>query len=141
MIMEGDAVPEKPNDNSQKSRSPNFLPCWPPAKTTSNGAGTAKNPFDELAAAQKEAKRKAIEYRSKIGSGLSDTDAIESFLFFAKNQGYDKQGRLRKRLLRQVSDVALVSIFDICTPMPIILARLIEGRFRPQATDRKPTQI
>lgn len=132
MKMEGEAMPEKPNNNSQKPRTPNFLPCWPPVKTSQKEPGKSKNPFDDLLATQKAAEKKANEYKSKIRTGFTDLEAIECFFFYCKYQDYDKQGRLRKKLLRQVDDLSLVSIFDTCRQMPISLARLIESRFRPQ---------
>jgi hypothetical protein len=125
-------------NDSRKSRSPNISSCLPLKQTKDKELPKARNPFDEILAAQKEARRKAIEYKSKMQLGQLGAEAVEYFFFLCKYQEHDKKANLRRKLLLQVDDVSLVSIYDTTyRQMAVSLAKLVESRLRPQGSDGK----
>jgi hypothetical protein len=119
------------NDNLPDISSDNKQCCHIDKKNPSESKKPT-NPFDEIVAVQKAAKKTSIEYRIKIKNGVSDQEAVECFFFYCKFQEHDKTGRTRAKLLRQVDDVGLVSIFESNRQLPILLARLIESRLTPK---------
>ncbi len=88
--------------------------------------------FNALAAEQKAAAKKADQYKIQIQGKLSHSERVEAFYFFCKNQEYDSGGNTRKRLLRSIDDVSLVSVYDFKSKFPISLVRLINIRLLPK---------
>lgn len=143
--MEGQAVPEKPNDNSQKPRAPNFLPCWPPLKTKDKVQQKARNPFDEIAEKQKSDRQIISKLKSNFRAdkfmSFSQAQIAEALDAIISQWGQVKIP-LREcvRLCDLLDDVTAVGFLG--RRIPILIGRILERRcFSPMINSHNNNNV
>ena len=121
-------MPGKPNDNP---RSPDFLPCWPPAKMKNKGPGKARNLFDEIAEKQKNDRQIISKLKSNFRAdqftSFSQAQIAETLDAIISQWGQVKIP-LREciRLCNLLDDVTTVGFLG--RRIPLLIGRILERR-------------
>jgi hypothetical protein len=93
---------------------------------------TQEHPFDRIVRDQRQADKRARQFRTRIAAkDASDMELIEALSFFIEFPTTDPSGRARLILLRRCGDIAAVLLLDTAGRLPIGLARAIERRLQP----------